>query len=343
MILEHAFRYTRSMRFGLLAITALMLLSPFTATAQSLDSLAGSTEPFTVSINPRYPAPYSQAVVSLLSTTLDLTNASMSVSVGGKRIYQGSVKPVAIPLGRAGSAASVAITVTIAGTPYSQSFVIQPQDVSLIAEPNASVPALYPGKPLIPLEGNTRVVAIANLRDAGGKSANASSLSYSWSVDGVQIANASGIGKEAIVVASPLQYRDRSVSVVVRSQNGSLVGGASLSFSPAEPMMRIYKNDPLLGILFDHALSGTYTIADTEATLYGVPYSFPLLGGAPRIQWFLNGDLAQTGDSITLRPSGSGAGSASLSASASAGTSVSATVSLPLSFGAEKSFNFFGL
>jgi len=331
------------MRFGLLAITALTLLSPFTATAQSLDSLAGSAEPFTVSINPRYPAPYSQAVVSLLSSTLDLTNASMDVSVGGKRIYQGSVKPVAIPLGRAGSVASVSITVTVAGTPYSQSFVIQPQDVSLVAEPNASAPALYPGKPLIPLEGSTRVVAVANMRDAGGKSVSASSLSYSWSVDGVQIANASGIGKEAIVVASPLQYRDRSVSVVVKSQNGSLVGGASLSFSPAEPMLRVYKNDPLLGILFDHALSGTYTIADTEATLYGVPYSFPRLSGAPQIQWFLNGDSAQTGDSITLRPSGSGAGSASLSASASAGTSVHAAMSLSLSFGAEKSFNFFGL
>lgn len=331
------------MRSSLLIIFAFILLSPLTAMAQSLDSLTGSGEPFSVSINPRYPTPYSQATISLLSSTLDLTNATLNVSMGSKRVYQGNVKPVAIPLGRAGSVASVSVTVTIDGTPYSQSFVIQPQDVALVIEPKASAPILYRGKPLIPLEGSTRVVSMANMRDAGGKIIPSSSLAYTWTVDGTQIASASGIGKEALIVASPLQYRDRSVSVVVRSQNGLLVGGASISFSPADPMVRVYKNDPLLGILFDHALSGTYTIADTEATIYGVPYSFPLLSGTPRIQWFLNGNLAQTGDSITLRPSGNGEGNASLSVSASAGTSASAVTELLLSFGAKKSFNFFGL
>lgn len=331
------------MRSYFLVIFALMLLSPFIALAQSLDSLAGNGEPFSISINPLYPIPYSQATVSLLSATLDLANATMAVSVGGKQTYQGSVRPVPVALGRAGSVASVTITVTAAGMPYSQSFVIQPQDISLVAEPNASAPVLYPGKPLVPLEGSTRVVAVANMRDAGGKSIPASSLSYAWTVDDTQIANSSGIGKGSIIVASPLQYRSRSVSVTVRSQNGSLAGGASLSFAPAEPMVRIYKNDPLLGILFDHALSGTYQIADTEAMLYGAPYSFSILNGAPRIQWFLNGSLAQTGDSITLRPSGSGEGNASLSVNASAGASASATTDVLLSFGAEKSFNFFGL
>lgn len=311
--------------------------------AQSLDSLAGSGEPFTVSISPRYPTPYGQAVISLLSATLDLANASMDVSVGGKRLYQGSVKPVSVSLGKTGSAASVTVTVTADGVPYSHSFVIQPQDISLIAEPSASAPVLYQGKPLIPLEGSTRVVAVANMRDAGGKIIPASSLSYAWTVDDTQIANSSGIGKESIVVASPLQYRDRSVSVAVKTQNGSLAGGASISLAPVEPIVRIYKNDPLLGILFDHALSGTYPIADTEATLYGVPYSFPLVSGAPQVQWFLSGDLAQTGDSITFRPSGKGEGSASLSVSASAGTGANAITDLLLSFGTKKSFSFFGL
>lgn len=331
------------MRSRLLFVSIFSLLLPLAATAQSLDSLAGSGEPFTVSVSPRYPAPHSKATVSLLSTTLDLANATMAVSVGSKQLYQGSIQPVAIPLGRAGSVASVSITVAVAGKPYTQSLVIQPQDVSLIVEPNASIPALYPGKPLVPVEGNARIVAVANIRDASGKAIPASSLSYTWTVDDTQVANASGVGKEAVIVASPLQYRTRSVSVVVRSQNGSLAGGASLSLTPAEPILRVYKNDPLLGILFDHALSGTYQIADTEATLYGVPYSFPLLHGAPRLQWFLNGEGAQTGNSITLRPSGSGEGSASLSVSASTGAGATATAELPLSFSTGKSSNFFGL
>ncbi len=331
------------MRSRLLFVSIFSLLLPFAATAQSLDDLAGSGEPFTVSVSPRYPTPYSQASLSFLSSTLDLANANLIVSVGGKQVYQGSVKAVAIPLGKAGSVASVSVTVTSAGTPYSQSLAIQPQDVSLVAEPNASAPALYPGKPFVPFEGSTRVVAVANLRDAGGKTISASSLSYTWTVDDTQIASASGIGKEAIIVASPLQYRERSVSVVVRSQNGTLAGGATLSLAPNEPMVRIYRNDPLLGILFDHALSGTFAIQDTEASLYGVPFSFPLLFGAPQMRWFLNRTEAETGRSITLRPAGEGEGSASLSVTASAGTSAEATTDLSLSFGAKPSSNFFGL
>ena len=331
------------MRSQLLFVSIFSLLLPFAATAQSLDGLAGSGEPFTVSVSPRYPAPYSQATLSFLSSTLDLANANLTVSVGGKQVYQGNVKTVAIPLGRAGSVVSIAVTVTSAGTPYSQSLVIQPQDVSLIAEPNASAPVLYPGKPFIPIEGNTRIVAIANIRDAGGKTISAPSLSYTWSVDDTQIASASGIGKEAIIVASPLKYRERTVSVVVKSQNGSLTGGATLSMNPVEPMVRVYKNDPLLGILFDHALSGTFAIQDTEASLYGVPFSFPLLFGGPQIKWFLNRTEAQIGESITLRPAGSGKGDASLSVTASAGTSAEATTDVSLSFGAKPSSNFFGL
>ena len=65
-------------------------------------------------------------------------------------------------------------------------------------------------------------------------------------------------------------------------------------------------------------------------------------GGAPLLQWSLNGSPAQTGNSITLRPGGQGQGSASLSLVASAGNST-ATADLSLLFGKEPSFNVFGL
>ncbi|MHB1163249.1 MAG: hypothetical protein ACYCZZ_01850 [Minisyncoccota bacterium] len=327
------------MRHHLLLAFALVLLLPLAASAQSL----GSTDPFTISVNPEYPTPFSQATLSFLSSSLNLANATIAVSVGGKSIYKGSVQPVSVPLGGAGSVTTVRVTVSSGGATYSQSVVLQPQEVSLIAEPTASMPVLYPGKPLVPLSGSTRVVAIAGLKDARGKTLDPSTLSYAWTVDSVQMANFSGIGKNVLLVASPLQYRARSVSVVVQSPSGSLVGGGSLSLSPALPTVRIYENDPLLGIRFDHALSGTYAIPGTEASLYAAPFSFPLTGSAPSLQWFLNGAPAQTGSSITLRPSGNGQGNASLSLTASSGSLATALASLSLSFGAKSSTNFFGL
>ena len=59
------------------------------------------------------------------------------------------------------------------------------------------------------------------------------------------------------------------------------------------------------------------------------------------MRWFLNGEEAQTGNSITLRPTGSGQGRASLSFVASAGESTAAD-DISLMFGAEPK-NLFGL
>lgn len=329
------------MRFNVF-ILAFALILPFAVSAQALGDISNAAA-FTVSVNPQYPAPYGQATLSMVSSTLDLSNAMMAVSVAGKEIYQGSVRTIAVPMGKTGSIASVKVTINSAGASYSQMLSIQPQDVALVAEPISSAPPLYPGKSLVPLEGSVRVVAMANLQGSNGEAFDPSAFSYSWTVDGAQIANSSGIGKTAIIVASPLQYRARSVSVAVMSQDGNLVGGASLSLTAQDPSVRIYENDPLLGILYDHALSGDYPINDAEDTLYAAPFSFPTTGGALLLQWFLNGEAAQTGNSITLRPTGSGQGTASLSIVASAGELTRATEELSLSFGAASGGGFFGL
>ncbi|MFA6502843.1 MAG: hypothetical protein WCT45_01125 [Candidatus Paceibacterota bacterium] len=332
------------MRFNVLALSALLLFLPSFAGAQALDGSTGDLgDAFTISVTPQYPTPYSQATLSFLSTSLDLANATMTVSVGGKRTYAGSVQPVNVALGRAGSVANVTVTVTSAGAVYSKNVTIQAQDVSLVAEPMSSSHALYQGKPLVPVEGGTRIVTVANIRDAGGKIVSPDSLSYTWTVDGTLIANSSGIGKGTIIVASPLKYRGRTVSVDVKSQDGALVGGAEISLSVTEPTVRVYVNDPLLGIRFDHALTDTYAIRGAEASLYAVPFSMPLVGGAPTVQWFLNGTAAQTGNTLTLRPAGTGEGRASLSLTATTNTAAVASTNLSLSFGAKPSSNFFGL
>jgi len=331
-----------NMRFNVLATLLLILSIPILFFAQTSGAATNGT--FTVSISPQYPEPWSQATLTILSSDIDMANATVDVSAAGDEIYQGSVRPVEIQMGKAGSIANVKIVITSNGANYSKIIPIQAQDVAIVAEPVSSAPVLYPGKPLVPIEGKVRIVAIANLQDTKGKVLDPNALSYSWTVDDVQIANSSGIGKQAIVVSSPLQYRARSVSVSVMSQDGSLFGGAEISISSQDPSVRIYKNDPLLGILFDNALSGEYSIIGSEDTFYAAPFSLPTTDGAPTLQWLLNEEVAQAGNSITLKPSGSGEGSASLSVIASVGESVSrASENLSLLFGTESGFGLFGL
>lgn len=331
------------MRSGLLVALSLALLLPIATSAQSLGGIEGGADAFSISVSPQYPSPLGQATLSFLSSSIDLANAVVTVSVGGKQIYQGSSRPVSVPLGKTGSVASVVIKIVSNSQTYTQQLSLAPQDVSLIVEPISSSPPLYLGKSLVPLEGDARIVAMANLTSANGKVVDPSTYAYSWTVDGTSIASASGIGKSALLVASPLQYRARTVSVVVTSQDMSLSSGAELTLQPLEPSVRVYENDPLLGIRFDRALGSQFNIAGTESSLFAAPFSLPTTGGAPFIQWFLDGTSAQAGNSITLRPTGSGEGSASLSLTASASQSSTASTNLTLLFGAKASTNLFGL
>lgn len=321
----------------LAGVSGALFAVPLSAFAQA------APDPFSLSVNPTYPAPYSQALITPVSSLLDLASETFAVSVNGTELYRGNAQPVAVALGAAGSVASVRATLTGGGASYTQTLSLVPEDVALVAEPAASAPPLYAGKPLVPLSGTTRVVAVADLRSRSGTQIPPGTLSYSWTVDGSVISSSSGIGKESIIVPTPLQYRESDVSVVVTSPDGTLVGGASVALASQAPTLRLYENDPLLGILFDRALAGSQTIAGTEESLYASAFSFPLENGGPALEWFLNGTPAAAGPLVTLRPTGQGAGSAALSLSASSGGSVISSASLSLSFSAGKSGNLFGL
>jgi hypothetical protein len=333
------------MRFAFAAALGVALLLPLTAGAQSITSILSNIngDTFAMSVNPTNPAPYSQVTVSLSSDSLDLDNGTLSVSAGGKQIYAGSANSFSVQLGGAGVVTTLHATLTIGGTTYNQTLSIQPEDVVLIPEPISSAPPLYPGKPSVPLNGNVRVVAIANLKNANGSGSNPNTYSYVWTVDGVQQIDGSGIGKSSIIVPSPLEYRESDISVVVTDAGGNVTTSADLTLTAVDPSVRIYENDPLLGIRYDHALSGSYSISGAEATLYAAPFSLPVSNGVPVVQWFLNGTAVQTGNSVTLRPAGSGQGTAALSLTASGDSPSSASANLSLIFGAHPSTNLFGL
>lgn len=330
------------------AACVLTLAAPL-AMAQSVSDLSnltseGAPPPTTLTLTPSYPQPYGTATLSVQSTTLSLGNATLAVSVNGKSVYQGNVQPVTITIGAPGVATTISTTVTSQGQSYPTSMTIDPGDVSLVEEPLASVPPLYPGKPLVPLSGQVRLVAIAGFATAAGTPINPNTLSYTWTEDGSVLGSASGIGRSSVVVAAPLEYRASDISVSITTQDGVEQGGGSVSLSPQDPSVRIYASDPLLGILFDHALAGPFAITGTEASFYAAPYSFATSNGAPAINWFLNGASAGNTNSVTLRPTGTGSGNGTLSVSVSeSGLYENATADLPLSFGSSGSTNFLGL
>jgi hypothetical protein len=318
--------------------------------AQSFVDLSGMSggsnvvqSSFTLSADPSLPAPYGTTVVSFTSTSMDLSNANLVLLQNGKKIYDGAVQPITITLGAPGTTAALKATITSAGVVDTETLAIRPEDVSLVLEPLSTAPPLYPGKPLPAIDGSVRAVAVADFVTTTGKHIDPAALSYEWTVDGTRYTDGSGIGKSAALIQAPLQYRSIDISVQVSSPDGLYAGGAATTIAVTPPTLRLYENDPLLGIRFDHALGGNYTISGAESSVYAAPFSFPLVTGPLSINWFLNNQSVQTGNAITLRPSGEGTGSAALSVTATNGANATAVSSLSLLFGTPASGSFFGL
>jgi hypothetical protein len=278
-----------------------------------------------------------------VSGDIDISGATMTVTINGKQIINGDAAPFSLRMGDAGRTETVAISMKTAGGTYKQVVTVTPQDVVLVAEPLASLPPLYPGRPTIPVGGSVRVVAVADIRSANGTQLDPSTLAYAWSVDGSGAG--SGVGKRSIIVSSPLEYRASTVTVTVTSPDGTLIATDSTDLTPLAPVLRIYERDPLIGIRFEAALSDTFALAGSEATLYAAPFSYPTALSAPSLSWYVAGSLAQRGGFITLRPTGKGAGTASLTVTGAQSGSVdapAASAALTVSFG-KKSSSIFGL
>ncbi len=321
---------------SLRSIALAVLLLPGFAFAQLG---TGGAEPFSISLSTQYPQPGSTAALVPQTSGINLANSTLSVSVNGTRVYSGAAQATPITLAPVGHLTTISATLSSNGTKYTKTLSLRPGSVSLVAEPLSTAPRLYPGKPLVPYSGSVRLVAVADFRSAPTSRIDPATLVYTWSVDGATMRDASGIGRSSIVVSSPLPYRSKEVQVLIQSQGGSLSGGRSVSLSAQAPLVRIYRNDPLQGIVFDTALHGTQTILNTESTFTASAFSFPK-ARVPNISWFLDGNAVQSGPFITVRPEGAGQGSATLSVTASSGAE-SAAATLPLSFG--RSSSLFGI
>lgn len=325
-------------RLALIALAAALV--PATSFAQMTDG----SKPFTVSVSPQYPRPFTSVTVTPTSNALSVTNASMQLLVNGKQFYTGNATPVQVFIGALGSVTTIKAIVSSMGTKYETVFTIRPQDISLIVEPNSSVPPLYPGTAFLPIQGTARLVAIADLRDTKNKPIPPSAISYAWSIDDTRFDSASGIGKDTFVASVPAQYRSSTVSVTAQSLDGKFVTSTSADLEAVEPFVRMYETDPLLGVMFDRAIGASFGMAGAQKTFFGAVFAHPTTAGEPQIKWFLNGTLAQTGPLVTLRPTGSGAGSASLSMQSSGGENLSASTQTTVTFGTSAAkLGIFGL
>lgn len=301
-----------------------------------------SADPLTTSLDPQYPAPYQTVNVTPSSNVFDIQNSSISVTVNGVSVYKGSGgQAVPVTVGGPGTATTIVVTATTAGHTYTDKTIIRPASVALVVEPVTTTHPFYGGKSLVSAASRVRVVAIADVRSSTSTALPASSLVYTWRLGNQVLESASGIGKNVLDASAPQKYRDAAISVTVSTQDGSISAVNSTSVNPVDPILRIYRNDPLMGPLFDTALSGSVTMTDTEETYRGIAYYF---ANPPALTWTVNNVSSGNDPDITVRSSGNGQGTANLGLSArQSDPLVTLAANIAVVFGKKSSTSIFGL
>jgi hypothetical protein len=300
------------------------------------------TEALTLTVSSTYPRPYQSVTVIPQSTVIDLAASTVTATVNGTQVASGSgAEPIYVTVGGPGTVTNVTVRASYGGQTYIKTVVLRPADVALVVEPQSTTHPFYEGGSLIAAQGRVRIVAIPDLRTSGGGVIPANNLVYTWRNGEQILESASGIGKSVLTANSPVQYRDARITVTVTSQDRSVVAEATAVIAPSESLIRIYRNDPLLGPLFDTALPRSITLGGNEDTFRAVPYYF---AEKPPLTWQVNGSASDYDQDITVRMTGSGTGTALLTASAKApNSSQSTNAALSVKFGENKGFLFFGI
>ncbi len=321
---------------ALLLLLPLALLAPGPARAQVLPSAAE----LNISLSPEFPHPYDTVTATVSSNQIDLAAAAITISVNGKAVAEGD-RNATFSVGGAGTKTVIAVVAKDSAGTHDASITLHPEDVSVVVEPSSSVPPFYKGARLPASEGNVRLIALADFKTAGGAAIAPSSLVYTWKFGDKLLESSSGIGKSVLTATGPVRYRDADITVTVSTQDKTLAAQESAFVSPVDPVIRIYRNDPLEGIDFSKALSGTLPLMGDEETFRAFPFFYSL---APQITWTLNGTKSGTDPDLTVRTTGASAGSAVVGASAQDPSALNnGETRFTVQFGGSRSTGIFGL
>ena len=228
----------------------------------------------TISMTPENPVPNGYVRLSALSSTIDMERSDVTWYADNTLIAQGIGQTEAdVSAGPLGSEVVVAVVAQSAdGMVASGQAFIRPTELDLLWESDSYTPPFYKGRVLPSAGTKIRAQAIANLKLPDGTLVPESGIAYTWRRNGSVIQTASGRGRSFAVFPAPALFGTDLIEVEAVSADGMLAGKTAVRIPSVEPVLLLYEDHPLFGILYGKALGQAATVKDAEVTFAAVPY-----------------------------------------------------------------------
>ncbi|OGG60538.1 hypothetical protein A2765_00225 [Candidatus Kaiserbacteria bacterium RIFCSPHIGHO2_01_FULL_56_24] len=275
--------------FVTLAVCAFSLIA-FPVHAQF--GLTDTGNALSIGFSPATPGPGDTVEVSVQSSLLDIPQSDILWEADGKKIAQGKgVDAARVTVGALGVETRITVTVALPdGTSASAEATINPTELDLLVDSDSYTPPFYRGLPLPSAGTNLRLQTFPRFK-RGATMMPASELVYTWRRNGEVLGGISGRGKSAAVIPVEHLFGTDVISVEARSADDRLSHSSSVSVSAYEPILMLYEDHPLYGVLYHRALSKSASIPGAEATFAAIPFFVQarnIYDTALRFDWRVN-------------------------------------------------------
>lgn len=276
------------LKFSVICLAMLVILVlPFQATALSPSVIS-------VDMAPQSPKPNESTTISLSSYAANLDAILISWFVNGKKVSSGvGAKYFITNAPSAGTETTIRAVLNMPDGEIEKKIVLRPSVMVLLWETTDSyVPPFYRGKALPTAESQIKVVAMPEIK-TGATMTNPKNLLYSWQKNYTNDTEASGYGKNSFTFVNDYLENLDNVSVTVSTLNGSNSSQAGISITATNPQISFYRNDPLLGTIWEQTIKDGHMIQSDEIIVAEPYFISPKELWSPSLvwNWFINGSL----------------------------------------------------
>ncbi|MEK7628508.1 MAG: hypothetical protein AAB421_03765 [Patescibacteria group bacterium] len=258
------------MRF-LLLLTLFFVTTSSYAHALALPNLG---EPIILSVKPAIVEPESDVTVSIDSFLLDLNKSQINWFIDGKSVFKNrNLRSLQFHTGVIGSESVVSVIIQDpSGVEATADVAIRPVELDLLWEARSYTPPLYMGRAL-PAPGS-QVVAEARVRFVrpNGIPVAEKDIVYTWLVNGKGVSSVSGRGRSSATFPAPLLFGEDILSVEAVSLDEKFRAERQVRIPSTEPLVVLYRADPLLGIQYQHPIPSRGVIGLSDVTVVATPF-----------------------------------------------------------------------
>jgi hypothetical protein len=221
-----------------------------------------------LAVSPQYPKPGDTVTLKVQNPLEDLHTKTITWQNGNTIVLSGEGETVYIMTAPAlGERADISVRVEgIDGEPHVS---VQPLSVDLMWESDSYTPALYAGRHLPGLGTQITLQALPHIIK-NGVELPASQLVYTWKQNGALVQT--GRGKSSITIPVGRFADSSTVSVNVTTVDQQIGAERSTIITAANPIVRLYFDNPLYGTMYHNALGAKSYISDTEMSFVAIPY-----------------------------------------------------------------------